>query len=76
MRYFGSWDNVTVEADFTKEELSNFTVRKEILFESPDKAEITRKESELITFYQSSDPTIGYNRTHRSRKLRQVPADR
>ncbi|MBY0355552.1 MAG: hypothetical protein K2Q12_07455 [Rickettsiales bacterium] len=67
MRYFGSWDNATVEADFTKQELSNFTMRKEILFESPNKAEVTRKEIELITSYKSSDPAVGYNRTHCSK---------
>ncbi len=65
MRYFGSWDNATVEADFTKEELSNFILRKEIIFESPDKIEVTKKESEMILSYRSSDPEIGYNRTHR-----------
>lgn len=67
MRYFGSWDNATVEADFTKDELSNFVLRKEILFESSDKIEVTKKESELIFSYKSSDPEIGYNRTHRKR---------
>ena len=68
MRYFGSWDNMTVEADFTKEELSNFTLRKEILFESSDKVEVTKKESELIIVHQSNNPEIGYNRTHRKRR--------
>ncbi len=67
MRYFGSWDNYTVESDFTKEQLADFTLRKEILFESPNKEETTRKESELICAHKSNDPTIGYNRTHRKR---------
>lgn len=67
IRYFGSWDNSAVENDFSKEELSNFTLRKEILFESSDKDEVTRKESELIKSYNSSNPEIGYNRTHRKR---------
>lgn len=67
MRYFGSWHNADVEQDFTKEQLSDFSLRKEIIFESPSKEEVTKKESELIRLHQSSDPAIGYNRTHRKR---------
>ena len=65
LRYFGSWNNATVEADFSEEELRDFSLRKEILFESDDKAEVTRKESELIRELSANDPAIGYNRTHR-----------
>lgn len=36
VRYFGSWSNDLVWADFTKNELRDFTLRKEILFESLD----------------------------------------
>jgi hypothetical protein len=68
LRYFGSWDNLTVEADFTSEQLRDFTLRKEVLFESSDKSAVTIKESELIRQYKSSDPAVGYNRTHRSRR--------
>lgn len=67
LRYFGSWDNRTVESDFPKEQLMHFTLVKEILFESPSKEDVTAKESELIRYYKSSDPAIGYNRTHRKR---------
>lgn len=67
LRYFGSWDNHTVESDFSKEQLQRFTLQKEIIFESKDKDEVTRKESELIKQFNSSNPTIGYNRTHRKR---------
>ncbi len=63
MRYFGSWNNALVEADFTKEELSDFVIRKQIIFESDDKDEIRRKENELIRQYRSNDHDIGYNRT-------------
>ena len=66
-RYFGSWDNLTVEADFSKAELADFTLRKEVLFESANKAEVSAKESELIWHFHSQDPAIGYNRTHRRR---------
>ena len=67
LRYFGSWNNSLVEADFSKEELNDFTLRKEILFESTDKSAVTLKESELIISYRSNDPKIGYNQTHKKR---------
>ncbi len=63
IRYFGSWNNALVEADFSKNELSNFTLHKEIIFESEDKNEIRRKENEFIRFYRANDPAIGYNCT-------------
>jgi hypothetical protein len=66
-RYFGSWDSLTVEADFTIDQLRDFTIRKEILFESFEKSEATAKESEYIRVFHSNDPVIGYNRTHRRR---------
>jgi hypothetical protein len=69
LRYFGSWDNALVERDFTKTDLRDFTLRKQILFESDDKLEIRRKESALIQTLQSKDPAIGYNQTHRKRPV-------
>ena len=68
MRYFGSWNNSLIEADFSKEELANFTLRKEILFESTDMAEVSRREHEFIRQHQSNDPAVGYNQTGRPRK--------
>ena len=67
LRYFGSWNNLIVEADFTVEEIRDFTLRKQVMFESQDKALVTEKESELIRAYRSNDPLIGYNRTHLTR---------
>lgn len=67
LRYFGSWDNALVEKDFTKADLLDLTLRKQILFESDDKQEIRRKESEFIRTLKSNDPAIGYNQTHRKR---------
>jgi hypothetical protein len=61
IRYFGSWSNRLVEADFSKEELIDFTIRKQILFESTDKVEVNRKEVEFIRALNSCDPSIGYN---------------
>ena len=67
LRYFGSWDNASVEKDFSKSELQDLTLRKQILFESEDKLEIRRKESEFIRTLKSNEPSIGYNQTHRKR---------
>lgn len=61
LRYFGSWNNELVAADFTKEELSCFILKKEILYESDDKKEISQKEVELIISYKSNSVDIGYN---------------
>lgn len=63
LRYFGSWDNEAVSADFTKEELSKFTLTKEILFESNNKSEVSKKEHELINLHRSNNHDLGYNRT-------------
>jgi hypothetical protein len=62
LRYFGSWDNKTVAQDFTKEQLLSLTLKKDILFESIDKNEISMKEAEFIIQHQSNDPNIGYNK--------------
>lgn len=67
VNYFGSWENKLVEADFTKEQLSNFIIRKEILFESDSKTEIGKKESEFIRSLKSNQLKVGYNQTHKSK---------
>ena len=67
IRYFGSWANRLVELDFSKEELSDLIIRKQILFESQDKAEVNRKEVEFIRALNSSEPSIGYNRWPRKK---------
>ena len=63
IRYFGSWDRALVESDFSKADLRDFTLRKEILFESKDKAEVGQREMQLIVSLGSNDPLKGYNRT-------------
>ena len=68
LRYFGSWVDANVEKDFTYKELRDFTIRKEIIFESKDKAEVSKKECELIVSLRANNPDIGYNQTHRPRK--------
>lgn len=61
LNYFGSANSRIIERDFTREEQRDFTIRKEVLFESEDEAEINRKEPEYILRYKSNDPSIGYN---------------
>jgi hypothetical protein len=54
-----------LEGDYAQEQARDFTVRKQILWESEDAtdAEVDAKEIEFITALRSDDPTVGYNRT-------------
>jgi hypothetical protein len=66
-RYFGSPDIDIINSDFANlpdEVRKDYTVRKQILWESEDcpETELSRKEVEIIREYQSNDPAIGYNR--------------
>lgn len=63
INYFGSASNQLIEFDFSREQKRDFTIRKEILWESETvtNQEVNRKEVELIHEYQSNNPTIGYN---------------
>lgn len=61
INYFGSANNLIIEKDFTREQRKDFTIRKEIIFESYDSKEINRKEVEFIRLYRANDPEIGYN---------------
>ncbi|WP_018211934.1 hypothetical protein [Desulfitobacterium hafniense] len=63
INYFGSANSKLIEKDFKREERRDFTIRKEILWDSEtatDK-EVNRKEVEYIMHYQSNDPNVGYN---------------
>jgi hypothetical protein len=64
VNYFGSADSELIAKDFTREQRRDFSIRKEILWESEEAvdAEVNRKEVELINRYQSNNPNIGYNR--------------
>jgi hypothetical protein len=59
--YFGSVNSELVEKDFSDEQRRDFSIRKEILMESEDAAEINSRESKSILEYQSNNPTFGYN---------------
>ncbi|HQS56925.1 MAG TPA: GIY-YIG nuclease family protein [Gallionellaceae bacterium] len=64
INYFGSANCTLVEQDFTREQRRDFTIRKEILWESntATNAEVTSKENELIVSTGANNPAIGYNR--------------
>lgn len=64
INYFGSACDALIAADFTREQRRDFTIRKEILWESATATnkEVTAKELEFIRLLRSNDPTIGYNR--------------
>ncbi|MDM7941249.1 MAG: GIY-YIG nuclease family protein [Hydrogenophaga sp.] len=62
--YFGSADSKLIAQDFTREQSRDFSIRKEILWESSTatREELNRKEIELILALKSNDPVVGYNR--------------
>jgi len=63
VNYFGGADSRLIEKDFTREQRRDFTIRKEILWESEtaSNSEVSRKEIEFINSSHSNDPAIGYN---------------
>jgi len=64
LNYFGSASSDLIELDFSREEMRDFTIRKEILWESDTASdqEVSRKEVEFITRLRANDPAVGYNR--------------
>jgi len=64
LNYFGSANSKLIEKDFSREQQRNFTISKEILWESETASdqEVNAKEIEFIQMYRSNDPAIGYNR--------------
>lgn len=80
INYFGSADSKLIRSDFSEDERRDFTVRKQILWESEyaSLSEVNQREIEFIRKLKSNDPAIGYNRTPRSRvdvgaKVRRAP---
>jgi hypothetical protein len=63
INYFGSANSRVIEKDFTREQRKDFTIRKEILWESETASdqEVDLKEIEYILLLQSNNSTIGYN---------------
>jgi hypothetical protein len=64
INYFGSADRRLIERDFTPEQRRDFTIRREILWESETAtdAEVSEHEVAFIRSLRSNDPAIGYNR--------------
>ena len=64
INYFGSANPKHIAVDFTEDQIRDFTIRKEILWESQtaSRNEISCKEYEIIKKYQSNNPEIGYNK--------------
>ena len=63
INYFGSASSELIAKDFTREERRDFSIRREILWESEiaSDSEVSRKEVEFIRLYRSNDPQTGYN---------------
>jgi hypothetical protein len=63
INYFGSAYSKIIEKDFTRDQRRDFTIRREILWESEMAldSEVNQKEVELINQFQSNNPAIGYN---------------
>jgi len=68
--YFGSADGRLIERDFTEEQRRDFSIRKEILWESATASdqEVNLKEVEFIRSLKSNDPTSGYNQWPKFKK--------
>jgi hypothetical protein len=63
INYYGSASSELIAKDFTREQRRNFTIRREILWETEQgsDAEVNQKEVELIRALRANDPTVGYN---------------
>jgi hypothetical protein len=57
-----------IERDFPREQWLDFSIRKEILWESDtaSNSEVSAKEVEFIRSFRSNDPDIGYNQWPKS----------
>lgn len=62
LTYFGSVDSRLVASDFTPDQRRDFTIRKEILWESATGREASVVEVEFIRALRANDPAVGYNR--------------
>ena len=61
--YFGSPDAARIAADFSWEEQRDFSIRKEILWESDSvtDSEVRTREMAVIRQLGANNPAIGYN---------------
>lgn len=65
--YMGSFNRDLVAADFDEDTRRDFSLRKEILWESENATqdEVNQKERHFILALRSNNPSIGYNRRPR-----------
>jgi hypothetical protein len=63
MDYFGSPKRRLIEKDFTRKQRRDFTIRKEILWESSNASDsdVSKREVEYIWKNESNNPKVGYN---------------
>ncbi len=68
INYFGSASSDLIAQDFTREQRRDFSIRKELLWESESASdtEVNQKEVEFIRQLRSNDPAIGYNQWPKS----------
>jgi DNA modification methylase len=64
INYFGSASSALIARDFTIAQRKDFTIRREIIWESEaaTNSEARRAEIGFIRTYRSNDPDVGYNR--------------
>jgi len=62
LTYFGSVNCELVAKDFSEDEMRDFSVRKQIIFESESAEEINKIEAQLIVEYGANNPEIDYNK--------------
>ena len=63
IRYFGTPKRELVVRDFTRLQRRDFTVRRQILWESATASskEVLRRENEYIVRLKANNPAVGYN---------------
>lgn len=64
INYFGSAASKIIAQDFTREQRRDFTIRRELLWESETatNADVRLKEVEYINAFNANNPATGYNR--------------
>jgi len=69
LNYFGSANSRLIEQDFSPQQRSDFTIRKQILWQSDSasESEVNQMELKFIRQLDANDPAIGYNRWPRSK---------
>ena len=70
VNYFGSANSKLIEHDFSREQQRDFSIRKEIIWESESATvqEVNKKEVEFIVLLRANDPEIGYNQWPKCKK--------